>query len=90
MLFKFFITYLIIINIVSAITTIYDKYSAIKHKWRVSEKALLLLSILGGSVSMLFTMNLIRHKTKKPLFMIGIPVIVILQLALLYLISVNL
>ena len=50
-------------------------------KLRVPESALLILSVLGGSLAMLLTMLLIRHKTKKPKFMVGIPVILILQIA---------
>ncbi len=50
-------------------------------KLRVPEGSLLLISLLGGSVAMLFTMLLIRHKTKKPKFMVGIPAILILQIA---------
>jgi len=50
-------------------------------KIRVPESALLVISLLGGSVAMFFTMLLIRHKTKKPKFMVGIPVIIVLQIA---------
>ena len=50
-------------------------------KLRVPESALLILSVLGGSLAMLLTMLMIRHKTKKPKFMVGIPVILVLQVA---------
>ena len=50
-------------------------------KLRVPESALLTISILGGSLAMLLTMLMIRHKTKKPKFMVGIPVILALQVA---------
>ena len=50
-------------------------------KLRVPEAGLLLLSALGGSVAMLLTMLLIRHKTKKAKFMVGIPFIIVLQIA---------
>ena len=49
---------------------------------RTPEKTLLILSALGGSVAMLITMLLIRHKTKHVKFMLGIPIIIILQVAL--------
>ena len=71
--------YLSIISFVSVIVTIYDKLRAKNGGWRVPEKTLLLLSFLGGSVVMLFTMNLIRHKTKKAKFMVGIPSIIVVQ-----------
>lgn len=48
----------------------------------IPESTLLLLAALGGSVSMLITMKLIRHKTRKAKFMVGIPVILALQLLL--------
>ena len=76
--------YLSIISFVSVIVTIYDKLSAKKGRWRVPEKTLLSLSIFGGSVAMLFTMNLIRHKTKKAKFMVGIPLIIVLQCFIVY------
>ena len=63
--------YLVLINLVSIIVTISDKVKAIKRKWRIPESTLLLLSALGGSVSMYITMLIIRHKTKHPKFMIG-------------------
>ena len=48
---------------------------------RVPEATLLILSALGGSVAMLLTMLLVRHKTKKAKFMVGIPAIIVLQVA---------
>ena len=77
--------YLVLINLVSIIVTISDKVKAIKRKWRIPESTLLLLSALG-SVSMYITMLIIRHKTKHPKFMIGIPVIFALQCILVFLI----
>lgn len=78
---KIFIAYFILINLISIFATVSDKRRAVKHKWRVPESTLLILSALGGSVSMLLTMKLIHHKTKHKKFMIGIPVIIFLQLA---------
>ena len=57
--------YLVLINLVSIIVTISDKVKAIKRKWRIPESTLLLLSALGGSVSMYITMLIIRHKTSE-------------------------
>ncbi len=74
--------YLIAISVISIIVCIYDKWAA-KHatKHRTREATLLILSALGGSVAMFITMQLIRHKTKHLKFMVGIPVIIVLQLA---------
>lgn len=56
--------YLVLINLVSIIVTISDKVKAIKRKWRIPESTLLLLSALGGSVSMYITMLIIRHQNQ--------------------------
>lgn len=78
--------YFVIINLVSIIVTISDKRKAIKRKWRVPESTLLLLSAMGGSVAMYLTMQIIRHKTKHKKFMIGIPLIFIIQCLLIFLV----
>lgn len=78
--------YLIIINIISIIVTIYDKLCAIGRKWRVKESTLLLLSFLGGSIGMYITMLLIRHKTRHLKFMLGIPAIILLELLIIILV----
>ena len=77
------ISYLALISLTSVIVTIYDKWAA-KHnpRHRVPEATLLLFSLIGGSVAMLVTMLTIRHKTKHMKFMIGIPLILVLQAAL--------
>lgn len=76
----FIIAYLILINLIAIVVTVADKRRAIRHKWRVSEAALLVISALGGGVFMYITMLIIRHKTRKLKFMLGIPLIVVLEL----------
>lgn len=83
---KFLTIYLIIINIIAIIVTIHDKHAAVKDNWRVKENTLLLLSALGGAPAMYLTMLLIRHKTQKPKFMLGIPLIFIAELIIIYLV----
>ena len=78
--------YLILINLIAVIVTIYDKLCAVKRRWRVKESTLLLLSALGGSISMYITMLLIRHKTRHIKFILGIPLILIVQLIIAFLI----
>ena len=75
--------YIAAISIISVIVCCYDKVAS-KHltKHRTRERTLLLLSALGGSVAMLITMLIIRHKTKHVKFMLGIPLILIAQIAL--------
>lgn len=79
---KFFLLYLVVINIIASVITMIDKRAAEMNRWRISERALMLVAALGGGLLMLLTMLVIRHKTRKPLFMIGIPLIIVLELAL--------
>jgi uncharacterized membrane protein YsdA (DUF1294 family) len=79
---KYLLFYLIFISIVSAAAAISDKRRAVLGRQRWPERTLITLSALGGSAAMFITMKLIRHKTQKPKFMVGIPVIIILQTAL--------
>ena len=78
------LTYLAIISLISIVVCIYDKAISSKNRveLRIPEKTLLVLSAIGGSVAMYVTMQLVRHKTKHAKFMIGIPVIIVLQIAL--------
>ena len=74
--------YVAAISIIAIIVTCYDKIAATKRpKHRTPEATLLFISMLGGSVAMYITMQLIRHKTKHMKFMIGIPVIILVQVA---------
>lgn len=77
---------LIFINVLAIGATVIDKYNAMhkKHKHRVAESTLLTLAVLGGCLSMYVTMLLIRHKTRKPKFMITLPIIIMLEGALIF------
>ena len=83
---KILLIYLGVISVISIIVCIYDKlFSKLNNvKLRVPEKSLFVFSALGGSVAMFLCMLLIRHKTKHVSFMLGIPVIILLQAALVY------
>lgn len=61
-----------------------DKYRAVQNKWRISENVLLSCAILMGSLGAALGMKLFRHKTKKPLFKIGIPVAFFINCTILY------
>ena len=82
-----FVVYIAVISVFSVIMCIYDKVISKKNRveLRVSEKALLILSALGGSVAMLITMLVIRHKTKHLKFMLGIPLIILAQAVVVFL-----
>ena len=78
-----FLGYLALISLIAMVVTIYDKIAS-KHatKHRIRESTLLLISLLGGAVPMYITMQLIRHKTRHAKFMLGIPLIMLLHIAL--------
>ena len=79
--FLYAVVYLIIVSLWAVVLTIFDKQAAKRGSRRVRERTLLLVSAIGGSVAMFVAMRLIRHKTKHAKFMVGIPVIIILQIA---------
>ena len=76
-----FYLYLAVLSVIAVIVTVVDKCSAKCRARRVSEKALFILAILGGSGAMYITMLLIRHKTLHKRFMLGLPTILLLQAA---------
>ena len=84
MFLKILLIYLAVISLISIVICVYDKLISKKNRveLRIPEIVLLLFSAIGGSVAMLVTMLLIRHKTKHLKFMIGIPLIIVVQIAL--------
>lgn len=81
------IIYLCLVNVVAFGLYGLDKRKAIKKKKdkscrRIPEKVLLCWAIIGGSVGSYVGMRFYNHKTKKPLFFIGIPVILGIQVAI--------
>ena len=80
------LAYLAIISLVSIIVCIYDKKISKKNRveLRIPEKTLLILSAIGGSVAMYITMLTVRHKTKHVKFMLGIPLIMVAQAAVVF------
>lgn len=73
--------YLCVINITAFITMAADKRKAVKGKWRIPERVLFGTAILGGSVGAIAGMYTFRHKIRHRTFTIGLPVILLLQLA---------
>ena len=80
----YFALYFVAISVISAVVTVADKTSAIHGKRRISEKTLFFLALIGGGFSMYITMKVIRHKTMKKRFMIGLPLIFMLQILVLF------
>lgn len=75
-------TYLLVVNLITFAVYGIDKAKAKLDGWRIPEKTLLLLALVGGSLGAYAAMRIFRHKTKHPQFSIGIPVIFIIQVAL--------
>lgn len=79
---RILLIYLAVINLLGLYAFWSDKQKARKGAWRTSEKALFLLALLGGSIGCNVGMYLFHHKTKHMSFVIGMPLILILQAAL--------
>lgn len=77
------IYYLILINLVGILSMYLDKYFAKNNMYRISEKNLFLIAIIGGSIGSIIGMYKFRHKTKHKQFTIGLPSILIFQILLL-------
>lgn len=80
--YKIQLAYLALVSTVGIVLMIYDKIAAKKlRKHRVPEATLMTVGILYGAPAMYIVMQLIRHKTRKPKFSVGFPIIIILQIA---------
>ena len=77
---KYILIYLIVINLITFIVFAIDKICAIKKKWRYKEVSLLGLCLVGGAIGGFLAMYLFRHKNKKKLFVIGVPLIIVIHL----------
>lgn len=81
---KAFVLYLLIINIIAFSAFAIDKYNAVKKKFRIKISILLGLAFAGGSAGSLIAMYLLRHKTQKKYFSVGVPLIIITQIAVVF------
>ena len=79
--------YLIVINVVTFLVYGIDKWKAKQGSWRISEATLLILAAIGASIGALLGMKVWRHKTQHKKFKYGLPLILLAQIALIYLIS---
>ena len=73
----YFIIYLIVINLIGVLIMYIDKRKAKYGRWRILEKTLILIALLGGSIGCLVGMYTFRHKTQKIRFILGFPTILI-------------
>lgn len=70
---------ILIYNLLALLVMGYDKYQAVKRRWRVPEATLFLLALTGGSPGILAGMFLFRHKIRHKAFKLGIPLIIVVQ-----------
>ena len=74
--------YFLAVNITSFLLYGIDKFKAKKNLWRISEATLLTMAAIGGSIGAWAGMRLWHHKTMHKKFKYGIPLILIMQIAL--------
>ena len=79
---KYFLWYLLLINAAAFVLMLVDKRKAIKNRWRIPERTLILSAALGGSIGAILGMYTFRHKTRHLSFTLGMPAILIAQVAL--------
>ena len=77
-----FCLWLIIISVTAVAVTVWDKHAAKARLRRIPEATLLWIAFFGGAAAMLATMQIIRHKTRKLKFMIGLPLMLVLHILL--------
>lgn len=81
-LLKILIIYFVVVNVVAFFMYGIDKVKAKKQKWRIPEKTLIGIAVIGGSIGAIAGMNVFHHKTKHWYFKFGLPLILIIQIAL--------
>lgn len=82
--YKLLIVYLLVINIVTLILFAVDKIAAIEHRSRIRIVTLLGLAFIGGSIGALVAMYVFHHKTKQDYFSVGVPLIILMQVVVLF------
>ena len=81
---KILIIYFVTINVATFLTFGIDKWKARQAKMRIREAALLILAVLGGSIGALLGMQVWHHKTQHKKFKYGLPLILLVQIVLIY------
>lgn len=81
---KFLLIYLCVINFIAFVIYAIDKVNAAEHRTRIRILTLLGIAFIGGSVGAILAMYLLHHKTKKDYFVVGVPLIMIMQIFVLF------
>ena len=79
---KLFLIYLAVVNLAAFALMGVDKRRAERGAWRIPERTLFLPAILGGSPGAILGMQVFRHKTRHRQFMIGMPLILLVQMVI--------
>ena len=79
---KYFLLYLLLINAAAFLLMLVDKLKAKKNRWRIPERTLFGSALLGGSIGAILGMYTFRHKTRHLSFTLGMPAILLAQVAL--------
>lgn len=86
---KVFLIWIVFVSLLAVLLTVIDKRNARLHRRRVRERSLFVTALFGGSAAMYITMRILRHKTLHKRFMLGLPLIFLLQCAALYFLIKN-
>lgn len=79
---KLFYIYLAVINIIAFVVMAVDKHRACTYRWRIPERTLFLLALLGGSAGSLLCMFLLWHKVRNRMFLVGLNILLAVQVLL--------
>ena len=74
--------YLLVVNIIAFLAMGIDKWKAKREAWRIPEQTLMSLVLIGGGIGGIAGMYVFRHKTQKPRFFIGFPVILFAEIGI--------
>ncbi len=78
------ISYIIIINLIAFVVMGVDKGKAKAHRRRISEDSMFIVALLGGALGVKLGMSFFKHKTRHKKFIIGIPIIIIINFSLFF------
>lgn len=80
---KILMIYLVAVNIIGIAMMGIDKRKSRRHEWRISEKSIFIVAAIGGGLGVLLGMSVFHHKTKHLKFTLGIPVLILCNIAML-------
>ncbi|PYZ93712.1 hypothetical protein CR194_11195 [Salipaludibacillus keqinensis] len=76
-----FIGYLVVINLTGVAFMAADKKKSQKGEWRISENTLMFTALIGAASGMLIASNVLRHKTRKLKFRLGLPLLIAIHVS---------